>query len=71
MDKTLPQPTSNFRGYDKVLPKTNPLTNDKIPRLFREGKFAEIMQYVKDEATDFIEAYQVFKKELLSLTKLL
>ena len=62
---------SNFKGYDKVLPKTNPLTNDQIPKLFREGKFAEIVQYVKDEAKDFIEAYQAFKEELPSLTKLL
>jgi hypothetical protein len=63
----------NFKAYDKVLPKTNPLTNDQIPKLFREGKgkYPEIVQYVKDEATDFIRAYQVFKKELPSLTKLL
>jgi DNA polymerase elongation subunit (family B) len=62
-----------FVGYDKVLPKTNPLTNDEIPKLFKEGKkrFPEIVQYIKDEATDFIKAYQVFKKELPSLTKLL
>ena len=54
----------NFKGYEKILPKTNPLTNDQIPILFREGKYAEIVQYIKDEASDFIKAYQVFKKEL-------
>lgn len=59
----------NFIGYDKVLPKTNPLTNDKIPQLYREGRFAEIIQYIKDEATDFIKAYQTLKKELPLLTK--
>lgn len=63
--------SGNFMGYDKVLPKTNPLTNDKIPQLFKEGRFPEIVQYVKDETKDFTEAYQVFKKELPSLKKLL
>ena len=59
----------NFIGYDKVLPKTNPLTNDKIPQLFIEGKYPELTQYIKDEADDFIKAYQVLKKEMPSLTK--
>jgi hypothetical protein len=61
--------SGNFIGYDKVLPKTNPLTNDKIPQLFREGRYPEIVQYIKDEASDFVKAYKVFKKELPSLTK--
>jgi hypothetical protein len=59
----------NFTGYDKVLPKTNPLTNDKIPQLFIEEKYSEIIQYIKDEANDFTKAYQVFKREMPSLTK--
>jgi len=54
----------NFIGYDKMLPKTNPLTNDQIPRLYREGKFPEIIQYIEDETKDFIKAYQIFKKEM-------
>jgi hypothetical protein len=61
----------NFRDYDKVLPKTNPLTNDQIPQLIKEGRFSEVMQYIKDEAQDFIKAYQVFKKEMPSLRELL
>ena len=61
----------NFKGYDKILPKTNPLTNDKIPMLFKEGRFPEIVQYIKDEAADFIKAYQALKKEMPTLTKLL
>jgi hypothetical protein len=59
----------NFIGYDKVLPKTNPLTNDKIPQLFIEEKYPEIIQYIKDEAKDFIKAYQTFKREMPSLAK--
>jgi hypothetical protein len=59
----------NFIGYDKVLPKTNPLTNDQIPQLFKEKKYPEIIQYIKDEANDFIKAYQIFKKEVPSLAK--
>lgn len=59
----------NFTGYDKVLPKTNPLTNDKIPQLHKDGKHPEIIQYIKDEAKDFVKAYQIFKKEMPSLAK--
>ena len=61
----------NFTGYDKVLPKTNPLTNDQIPQLFREGEYPEIVQYVKDETNDFIKAYRTLKKEMPRLAKLI
>jgi hypothetical protein len=56
----------NFKDYDKVLPKTNPLTNDQIPQLIKECRFSEVTQYIKDEAQDFIKAYQIFKKEIPS-----
>lgn len=59
----------NFTGYDKVLPKTNPIKNEEIPQLFKEGKYPQIIQYVKDETGDFIKAYQIFKRELPSLRK--
>jgi hypothetical protein len=57
-----------FMGYDKMLPKTNPLTNDQIPQLYKEGKgrYPEIIQYIQDEAKDFMKAYQIFKKEIPS-----
>ena len=61
----------NFTGYDKVLPKTNPLTNYQIPQLFREGEYPEIVQYVKDETNDFIKAYRTLKKEMPRLAKLI
>lgn len=59
----------SFIGYDKVLPKTIPLTNDKIPQLLVEKKYDEVIQYIKDEANDFTKVYQVFKREMPSLTK--
>jgi hypothetical protein len=60
-----------FSNYDKVLPKTNPLTNDKIPQLYKEGKYPEIIQYIKNEANDFIEAYRKLKKVMPSLRNIL
>jgi hypothetical protein len=61
----------NFKEYDKVLPKTNPTTNDMIPQLYRERRYPEIIQYIKDETKDFIKAYQIFKKEIPRLKQLL
>jgi len=58
-----------FVGYDKVLPKTNPVTNDKIGQLYKDEEYSEIIQYIKDEAKDFTKAYQIFKKEIPSLKK--
>lgn len=60
---------NGFKGYDKLIPKTNPLENKEIPRLFRERKFPEIIQYIKDEANDFIKAFQTLKREMPSLVK--
>ena len=56
-----------FKGYDRILPKTNPITNDQIPVLFKEEKYSTIIQYIRDEANDFINAYQTLKIELPSL----
>lgn len=61
----------SYSGYEKMLPKTNPLTNDKIPQFFREGKYAEITQYIKDETNDFIKAYRTLKKEMPSFAELI
>ena len=58
-----------FKNYDKVIPKTNPIENKDIPRLFREGKYPEIIQYIKDEARDFTKAYQILRREMPSLTQ--
>lgn len=61
----------SFRGYDKVMPKTNPTTNDMIPRLFEEKNYAKIVKYIEDEAKDFTKAYQILKKEIAPLKRLL
>ena len=57
----------NFMGYDKMLPKTNPLTNDKIPQFIKDGKYSEVEQYIKDETQDFLKAYQILKREVPKL----
>lgn len=61
----------NFIGYDKVIPKTNPTENKQIPELYRQGEYDKITQYIKDEADDFIRAYQIFKKEMPKLKLLI
>jgi DNA polymerase elongation subunit (family B) len=61
----------SFKGYDKVMPKTNPTTNDMIPKFFEEKKYAEIVKYIEDEPKDFTKAYQIFKKEIAPLKRLL
>lgn len=58
-----------FKGYDQVLPKTNPITNDMIPQLYRDQNYSQIINYIMDEAEDFVNAYQLFKRELPSLRK--
>jgi hypothetical protein len=59
----------NFKGFDKIIPKTNPITNDQIPVLYRDKEFPKIIQYIIDEANDFTKAYQIFKRELPMLKK--
>jgi hypothetical protein len=58
-----------FIGYYKILPKTNLTTGNMIPKLYREGKYPEIIQYIEDEAKDFIKAYQILKKEMPKLNR--
>ena len=61
----------DFKGYDKVLPKTNPTPNDTIPKLYSEKKYPELIKYIEDETKDFIKSYQVLRKELPKLKSLL
>ena len=58
-----------FLGYEKLMPKKNPLENKDIPELYREGKFPEIIQYIEDEAKDFIKVWHTLKNEMPSLAK--
>jgi len=59
----------DFVGYQKLMPKTNPIENKDISEFYRKGKFAEIIQYIKDETQDFIKVYQTLKREMPSLAK--
>ena len=61
----------SFKGYDKVLPKTNPTVNDTIPKLYQEKKYSEIVKYIEDEARDFAKAYQIFKEKIPPLKQYL
>ena len=61
----------SFKGYNKLLPKTNLTPNDTIPKLYGEKKYPEIIKYIEDETKDFIKSYQVLKKELPKLKSLL
>ena len=56
-----------FKGYQNLIPKTNPTENRDIPDLYRNGKFDEIVQYIVDETKDFIDAFQQIKKEMPKL----
>lgn len=60
---------NGFVGYDKLIPKTNPITGNLIPELYKAKRYPEIVKYVEDEAGDFLRIYQVLKKELGSLRK--
>ena len=54
----------NFKGYDKVIPKTNPKVINLVLNSTEKGKYGEIISYIEDEAKDFLKAYQVLKREL-------
>ena len=60
-----------FKGFDQIIPKTNPTRNDQIPALYKEGKYDQVIQYIRDEADDFIKAYQILKVEMPRLRNLL
>jgi len=54
----------NFKGYTSVIPKTNPIENKEISRLFKECRYSEITQYIEDEAEDFLRAYKILKRQM-------
>ena len=51
-----------FTGYNALLGKTD--ENKKVPGWFRDKEYEKIEDYVKREAKNFIETYQVLKKEI-------
>ncbi len=56
-----------FKGYNTLMPKTNPTENKDIPELYKQGKFDEIIQYIVDETKDFTDSFKMLKKEMASL----
>lgn len=56
-----------FKGYDKLIPSKSPYTGSDIPRLFNERRYDEIIQYIKDEAENFVKIYGILKEKLPSL----
>lgn len=61
----------NFRGYDRVLDKKGKLANVKVPQLYKEKKYQEIIKYIREEAKTFIDAYQKLRKKMPSFAKAL
>jgi DNA polymerase elongation subunit (family B) len=61
----------NFKNYDKIIPKTNPTTNDLCPKLYQQERYQEIIKYIEDEAKDFVKAYKILKKEIEPLKRYL
>ena len=59
----------NFKGYDRVLDKEGKLADVMIPQLYEEKKYQEIVEYIKEEAKTFVDAYQKLRKKLPSLAK--
>jgi hypothetical protein len=47
----------NFRGYNKLL-KQAKIRNSEIPQLYAEKEYERIIDYIKEEAEIFINAYQ-------------
>jgi hypothetical protein len=60
----------NFKGYDRLL-KKGKHANESIPDLYRQKKYDEISEYIKEEAGIFIEAYRKLRKEMPSMVKYL
>lgn len=52
-----------FKGWSRVIDKPEV----DVPRLYREGKYSEIIKYIRDEAVVFLRAYQILKREMPSL----
>jgi DNA polymerase elongation subunit (family B) len=60
----------NFKGYDRLL-KRGKQKNENISDLYRQGRYYEISEYIKEEAGIFIEAYRKLRKEMPSMVKCL
>jgi DNA polymerase III epsilon subunit-like protein len=59
-----------FRGYNNLL-KEGKYSNKEILDFYKQGKYNKIIEYVKEEAEIFREAYLKIKKELPSLKNII
>ena len=57
-----------FRGYNKLL-KKGKFANVQVPKLYEEKNYEEIVEYIKEEAKIFVDAYQKLRKNMPSLAK--
>jgi len=58
----------NFRGYNKILKETK-ITNEQIRELYEEEEYEEIIEYIKEEAKIFTDAYRKLRKKMPPLAK--
>jgi len=54
----------SFKGYDRIIDKRGELAKVCVPDLYREGKYDDIIRYVKCETQTFLRAYQILKREM-------
>ena len=59
----------DFIGYDELLDK-NGTVKVNVPELYEQKRYPEIIKYIKEETSDFLEAFQILKKKMPSLSKL-
>jgi len=52
-----------FKGWSRVIDKPEV----DVPKLYRDGKYEEIIEYIRDEAEVFLKAYHILKREMPSL----
>ena len=54
-----------FKGYNLILGKKQP---GNVVRTYYENKeYDKIIEYIKDETANFIEKYQILRKEVSNL----
>jgi len=58
-----------FKGYNKIIDVDSKIDNKKIPELYRDENYQDIISYIRDEASAFIDSYMILKRELPLLRK--
>jgi len=60
-----------FKGYPNLIRKTGDVSGGDIPGLYNDKRWPVIVQYIQDEAEDFINAFKILKREMPSLASAL